>query len=93
MVTLSWSSQVRVDRDYTVFVHAVGADGSLLAQDDGQPDGGRYPTSLWDPGEMVPDSHPLTVPAGARLEVGLYDAATGQRLKLADGRDFVLLPT
>jgi len=88
-VTLQWACLAPVDRDFTVFVHALGASGAVGAQADAQPD--HYPTSLWDPGETIVDHHALTIPAGAQLEVGLYDLTTGTRLKLADGSDHVTL--
>lgn len=88
-VTLEWQSVAPVERDLTVFVHAVEPNGRLAAQSDAQP--AHYPTSLWDPGEAILDRHSLSVPAGARLEVGLYDLASGQRLLLPDGSDHVLI--
>jgi 4-amino-4-deoxy-L-arabinose transferase-like glycosyltransferase len=88
-VTLQWACLAPIDRDYTVFVHAVDAHGKVVAQVDAQP--ARYPTSLWDPGETVLDTHTLDVPPGASLEVGVYDLATGQRLALPDGADHVAL--
>jgi 4-amino-4-deoxy-L-arabinose transferase-like glycosyltransferase len=93
-VTLEWLCAAPVGRDYTVFVHELDAAGVLVAQQDSPPAGGRYPTSLWDPGERIEDRYALSVPAGARLEVGLYDPATGQRLRLASGADHLeLTPT
>jgi hypothetical protein len=91
-VTLRWSTLRAVASDYTVFVHAVNSSGTLLAQADGQPMNGHYPTSLWDPGETIIDQHALQIPPGAHLEVGLYDLATGQRLTLPDGSDQLTLP-
>ncbi len=88
-LTLEWECLQRPDRDYTVFVHALDPGGQVAAQADAPPD--RYPTSLWDPGEVIVDRHALAERAGARVEVGLYDAATGKRLALADGSDQVTL--
>ncbi|MFI5266964.1 MAG: glycosyltransferase family 39 protein [Chloroflexota bacterium] len=89
-VTLQWTSLAAVDRDYTVFVHALDASGKVVAQADAQPS--HYPTSLWDLGETILDAHALDVPPGASVEVGLYDLATGQRLKLPNGADHLTLP-
>ena len=84
--------------DYTVFVHLVGAGGddAALAQGDGPPLDGRWPTSLWPPGLTLDDNHTVPLPenlaAGTyQLLVGLYDPATGERLRLPDGRDAVRL--
>ena len=66
----------------------------MIAQDDAIP-GGRATTG-WRAGEYVVDAHTLTfndnATAGtAALIVGLYDAATNQRVTLADGSDAVVL--
>ncbi len=91
-VTLFWTSIQRPSLDYTVFVHAVSSSGVVVAQHDSQPLDGRFPTSLWQNGESVQDSVPITAPAGAHLEVGLYDLKSGQRLTLSDGTDHVNIP-
>lgn len=93
---LYWQTAAYLERDYTVFVHLSGPDGKPLAQHDGQPQGGTYPTSLWHPGEVVPDEHvvplPPTLPPGEyRLAVGMYLLESGQRLPVAGGGDQVLL--
>jgi hypothetical protein len=97
-VTLRWSTRAYLDTDYTVFVHltSAGQGGQLIAQGDGPPLGGRWPTSLWLPGLAVDDEHaiPLSpdLPSGTyHLTVGLYHAPTGERLPLPDGRDALRL--
>jgi len=90
-VTLYWQALQAMDRDYTVFVHALDATGRLLAQDDGQPLGGRYPTGIWAVGEVVADMHTLTLSPGTyTLTVGMYELATMTRLR-AEGDDKVEL--
>lgn len=86
-VTLCWEALQPINADYTVFVHIfdAGAVGPS-AFGDGQPRGGLYPTSAWQPGERVEDWHPVEVPQGARVEVGLYRLDTGERLTI-DGTD------
>jgi hypothetical protein len=84
-VQLFWQPTKKVAADYTVFVHLVGADGRIVAQHDGEPENGFYPTSAWMPGETVVDSHHLDLPANLppgdyRLLVGLYQSSTNQRL-------------
>ena len=64
--------------------------GSLVAQRDSQPRDGRYPTSVWDPGEVVDDQHWLTLLAGLpdgdyQVVVGLYSMESGERLPVLDG--------
>jgi hypothetical protein len=90
--TLHWRALAPVGRDYTVFVQLLGPQG-VTAQYDGQPQGGGYPTSFWDAGEVVLD--PVAIPIGKdvvpgqyRLIAGLYELASGQRLPVAGG-DYV----
>jgi hypothetical protein len=71
-------------------VHLLDAEGQVLAQHDGVPAVGFRPTSGWAAGEVVLDSHWLVAPGagafdGARLSVGLYDPATGQRSAVLAG--------
>jgi hypothetical protein len=97
-VSLRWSADDWLDADYTVFVHLVDAegDGAAIAQGDGPPLNGRWPTSLWIPGTALDDVHTVTLPDGLAagmydLLVGLYDPASGERLRLPDGHDAVRL--
>jgi hypothetical protein len=89
-LTLYWQCLAPMGRDYTVFVHAVDASGKIIAQEDQQPQGGNYPTSLWDVGEQIRDDYALTLPPGARsayrIEIGLYRADTLARLPVT-GKD------
>jgi hypothetical protein len=82
-VTLCWQALRPLSTDYTVFVHVLDEAGHPLATGDGPPRGGLYPTTAWAPGEQVEDPHALAVPAGARIQVGLYHLADGARLPLA----------
>ena len=89
-----WRALRPIPKDYVVFVQIVGPQG-LVAQHDSQPDWGGYPTSLWDVGELVADAFTLSlkesVPEGEyTLIAGMYDPASGQRLK-TDSGDYVEL--
>ncbi|GAP63615.1 hypothetical protein ARMA_2038 [Ardenticatena maritima] len=97
-ITLAWRADAPLARDYTFFVQLLNADGVLVAQNDRQPEGGFYPTTAWDVGEVVQDTYRLTIPADAppgtyRLIAGAYWWQTGERLRLPDGSDAVLLGT
>src|SRR5205823_6580483 len=43
-LTLEWRGRGRPVRDYTVFVHVLDADSSIVAQGDAPPRAGKYPT-------------------------------------------------
>lgn len=94
-LTLYWQSLAETNTDYTVFVHLQDEAGHIETQADGPPAQGRYPTGLWDPGEIIP--HTATVmlpPAGPgryRLAVGLYNPLTGQRLDAPGDSDSIIL--
>ncbi|RME72936.1 MAG: phospholipid carrier-dependent glycosyltransferase [Chloroflexi bacterium] len=84
-LTLNWEATGTFDTDYTVFIQLWRVDTNEYAAGfDGPPVQGDYPTSLWSPGEIIVDVHPLdlsNLPAGTyRLLVGLYNPATGERL-------------
>ncbi|MCL6648573.1 MAG: hypothetical protein K6U89_09590 [Chloroflexi bacterium] len=88
-VTLVWRAEEHPAHDYHVFVHLLDGAGRAIAQADGPPLAGRYPTSLWSAGETVIDQRALPPSPGAvQLVVGLYDPATGTRL----GNTLVPLP-
>ena len=97
-VTLYWESLAGDHTTgYTVFAHLLAADGRLLAQHDSPPANGLRATDEWLPGEFIVDPHRLiwrdmSYSGPARLVVGLYDPATGERLLAADGADSVTLP-
>lgn len=84
-LTLYWKTLRRMDRVYAVFNHLVASDGTVLAQQDGWPLEGAYNTDQWLPGEVVEDYYAIDVPGDAQpgeyaLRVGMYDAATKERL-------------
>ena len=89
-LSLKWISQARPDRDLTIFVHVVDAQGTILAQKDQAPLAGDYPTSAWEPGEVVLDHIDVPLPDGwiwsqaQGIEIGLYDPKTGERLSVLD---------
>lgn len=94
-LTLYWQSEATVAEDYTVFVHLDDPGGRTLAQADGPPLGGDWPTSAWAPGQPVVDRRVIVIdsplpPGEYRLRVGLYDRASGVRLAAWDveGREW-----
>jgi len=90
-LTLYWETVCETSADYTVFVHLLEPSGALHDQQDSQPQGGMYPTYLWDAGERVRDRYEVSLapdaPAGAyRLSVGMYELSTGGRLPAVDAQ-------
>lgn len=86
-VILYWQALAPVERNYQVFVHLF--QGTMWAQDDSAPDCAMQPTSGWEPGQIVRDTHFLTLAAGTPatdlpLTVGLYDLITSQRLPVPE---------
>ncbi len=91
-VELRWLADRRPGQDWTVFVHLLDPEGQVAAQHDGVPEVGFRPTSSWAAGEVVVDTHWLVAPGvealdGARLSIGLYDPATGQRSEVVEATD------
>jgi hypothetical protein len=86
-VTLFWRAIDSPSTDYTTFVHVVDAVGEIVAQADAQPLAGRYPTSIWSPGEVVVDELVLeTIPPGPyQVYVGWYRWDTLERLPVVSG--------
>jgi serine/threonine-protein kinase len=86
-VTLRWEAIRAIDRRYVVFVHVIGPDGSLVAQDDRQP---HFPTTQWTEDMEIVDPHQLAIPAGVspgryQLRTGMYpDGQPSNRLLVVD---------
>jgi hypothetical protein len=94
-LTLYWQALEPVAHDYAVFVHLLGEHERVIAQRDGPPGLGAWPTSQWTLDQVVADPYLLALPEAtyvpdqAMWEVGIYDARTGQRLQTDDGGDNV----
>jgi serine/threonine-protein kinase len=86
-ITLRWQATRTIDRRYVVFVHVIGLDGTLVAQDDRQP---HLPTTQWTEGMQIVDPHQVTLPAGVspgryELRTGMYpDGQPSSRLAVVD---------
>jgi hypothetical protein len=100
-VTLYWQGLEGTSPvNYTVFTHLLAEDGQLIAQHDGPPANGSAPTSAWEAGETIQDSHRLTFKSGAgdytgpaAVMVGLYDPGNiNARVNTNQGQDYVVLP-
>jgi hypothetical protein len=87
ILTLYWrpTDQAPPPRDYSLYIHLLTPDGQQIAQWDGVPLQGAYPTRFWRPGESLLDYWVLRMPSDvirgpAQLRIGLYDPLTNERL-------------
>jgi hypothetical protein len=86
---LYWEALASLEEDYSIFLHLTDDNGILQAQRDSFPAGGSRATSTWPRHVIVPDRHVVTLPAvlpaptRLRVDVGVYDFDTGQRLSVA----------
>ena len=95
-ITLFWQAERTPTRRYKVFLHVLDAGNHIVGQRDAEPGGGARLTTLWSPSEVVADNyglpiHPATPPGEYRVEVGMYDPETGQRLTTPEGEGQVWL--
>jgi 4-amino-4-deoxy-L-arabinose transferase-like glycosyltransferase len=85
-VMVDWQILSQTDVPYTIFVHLYDPATGPVAQVDTYPGQGNYVTTTWDVGRTFVETYRLHVPPTApalpqaRILVGLYDAATMQRL-------------
>jgi hypothetical protein len=103
-LTLYWQLVGNAERRYKVFTHVMGdvyninSDNFLWGQQDNEPDNNQRPTTTWNVREVVVDAYaipldPLAPPGVYQIVIGLYDPISGERLRLADGSDYVVLTT
>ncbi len=85
-LTLTWIGGLMNGMSYTAFVQ-VRAGDRTVAQADAPPRDGTYPTAIWSPGEVIPDTHHLAVssdiaPGEYALVAGLYNPLDQSRLSV-----------
>jgi hypothetical protein len=86
-LTITWQSLRSVTYDATLFIHLKRSDGSLITQVDRQPLSGRFPTSYWQPGQIITDVIHLPLNAVPHdkpitLGLGMYTWPSMQRLSV-----------
>lgn len=83
-LNLVWQARRSLPYDYALFVHVVDAAGNVVAQRDAIMRQDEYPSSRWQPDELVLDRADLPLPAlppgSYRLDIGVYRMDTGERL-------------
>jgi 4-amino-4-deoxy-L-arabinose transferase-like glycosyltransferase len=87
IVNVHWQALAAMPEAYTGFLHLVGPDGQLIAQDDHELGRGFYRTLYWRPGEVVRERYTLALSKGMpvgeyTLRVGVYSFPSLERLAL-----------
>ena len=89
-LTLYWRALEPLEKDYSVFVHLLDENDLIVGQVDTYPGLGNFPFTQWPLGKVVADVYPVPIsptayaPSKARWEVGVYDHATGERLRVLE---------
>lgn len=98
-LTLIWRVKQTQAESYRVFTHLLDPANNVIAQHDDYPVGGTRLTTSWVRDEYIEDTYQLVFDPEfsayrglARLEVGFYDPATGNRIRVANGADHIILP-
>ncbi|MBM3129313.1 MAG: hypothetical protein FJ009_11905 [Chloroflexi bacterium] len=85
-----WRALDDIPQDYSVFVHLVDRNGTLVKQSDGQPRKGRAPMTTWTPRRsftdvvLIPIDADVSVGENYQLVIGIYAVRTGMRVLLQD---------
>ena len=88
-LTLFWEVTAPIPASYKVSARIYNADGSLVGQTDAFPVHDTYPTTAWQPGEVVRDVYdilvmPGTPPGTSKLLLVLYRPENGQEVDRAE---------
>lgn len=89
-LTFYWQGKRPLNDSYKRFVHVINPEtGEIVAQSDAIPRNWTYPTTAWEPGEIVRDvvEIPLDGVADGRYQIwlGLTHELSGDRLTVSDG--------
>jgi len=80
-----WRAMSVLDRDYKTLIHLYNSSGDPIANGDVPPLRGNFPTSLWQPGDVIADEYTLEMPpGGVALGLGWYDPVSGIRLPTSE---------
>ncbi|MCL5957696.1 MAG: hypothetical protein M1358_00005, partial [Chloroflexi bacterium] len=92
-LTLYWRGLLPISGNHVVSVQLTDNEGHQISLSEGEPDGGRYRTSVWPSGEIVEDTKELLLPRETPtgnywLRVGIYSPATRRWLSISgDGKE------
>ncbi len=94
-LTLTWRAEQIPAQRYKVFVHLLDANNQVIAQRDGEPFADWRPTTTWRAGETIEDNYgvfiePGTPPGVYRVEIGMYRADNGARLRIGESDHLIV---
>jgi hypothetical protein len=96
-----WVSDSQLSRRLVISVQVIDSSGKLVAQNDHEPVDGNFPTTAWNPGEIIRDDRTIGLSApwdpANRVIVIVYDRESLSRLpvvnSLVSSSDFFTLST
>jgi 4-amino-4-deoxy-L-arabinose transferase-like glycosyltransferase len=89
-VILYWEVLEETETNYVLFAQLFGRQAATVGQRDTYTGQGHYPTSFWQAGQVIADEVFIPVasdalgPTKLRLDVGLYQRGSGERLAVVD---------
>jgi 4-amino-4-deoxy-L-arabinose transferase-like glycosyltransferase len=88
-VEIIWQMGTAIRQDLALFIHVLGTNGSIVAQEDGLVSNGRWPREWWRPGLLIGERRAIELPSPYdsgqhRLQLGVYDMHTRVRLQVLD---------
>jgi len=94
-LTLYWKALSEMDTSYTVFVHILNAENKIRGQRDSLPGNGTLSTTGWLRGEVIVDQYEVPIqpnapPGQYSVEIGMYQAETGERLPIINQKGQVV---
>ncbi len=96
VVHFAWRATEQMTQEYTMFLHLLDANKTLIAGNDSPPAHGNFPTILWQSGQIVKYNVPLVIPPNTppglyTLSVGWYVWPSLEHLLLPDSAaDFTI---
>jgi hypothetical protein len=93
-VTLYWQAVRPIDKNYSAFVHLLGRNNRVIGQVNTYPDGGNWPTSMLETGQVLKDTYYVPVspdadaPAVIRLAIGIFEFEDPARAAKTTINDF-----
>jgi 4-amino-4-deoxy-L-arabinose transferase-like glycosyltransferase len=83
LIRLVWHAGLDIQEDHAIFIHWL-RNGQLVAQHDGDPGAGYWPTRFWRAGDEVVDMQLISAPGGFQtgdqIIAGLYRRSDNRRV-------------